>query len=219
MYGLRHYADVPSRWLEWHGHNDFYKVVTNASTAWLYGCSSVNATLLGIGERTGNCPIEGMVMEYAALRGHTGGMDLTAITYIAEYFEREIGYEIPSRTPFVGKSFNLTRAGIHADGLLKDEEIYNIFDTKAILNRAPTVAIDSFSGNAGIAHWLNAYFELSGDDVIDKRNATVTAIKERVDKVYAEGRNTVMSNDELKLIFMEINPELYEKCKEIAGGD
>ena len=39
MYGLHHYADVPSHLLEWHGHNDFYKVVTNAATAWLYGCA------------------------------------------------------------------------------------------------------------------------------------------------------------------------------------
>ena len=103
MYGLRHYADVPSEMLEWHGHNDFYKVVTNAATAWLYGCSSVNCALLGIGERTGNCPLEAMAMEYASLRGTMDGMDFTAITEIAEYFENEIGYAIPPRTPFVGR--------------------------------------------------------------------------------------------------------------------
>ena len=38
------------------GHNDFYKGVANASTAWLYGASTVNCSLLGIGERTGNVP-------------------------------------------------------------------------------------------------------------------------------------------------------------------
>lgn len=54
IYGFRYYAEVPSEQLEWHGHNDFYKAVVNSATAWLYGCSSVNTTLLGIGERTGN---------------------------------------------------------------------------------------------------------------------------------------------------------------------
>ena len=44
VYGLRHYAEIPSELLEWHGHNDFYKVVTNASTAWLYGASAVNCS-------------------------------------------------------------------------------------------------------------------------------------------------------------------------------
>jgi isopropylmalate/homocitrate/citramalate synthase len=66
IYGIMHYGGVKSELLEWHGHNDFYKVVTNASTAWLYGASSVNCSLLGIGERTGNCPLEAMVIEYAS---------------------------------------------------------------------------------------------------------------------------------------------------------
>ncbi len=46
-------------------------------------------------------------------------MDTTVITELADYYEKEIGYHIPSRTPFVGKNFNVTRAGIHADGLLE----------------------------------------------------------------------------------------------------
>lgn len=71
-----------------------------------------------------------MAIEYASLRGSTSGMDLSVITEIAEYFEHEMGFEIPERTPFVGKNFNVTKAGIHADGMLKDQEIYNIFDTE-----------------------------------------------------------------------------------------
>ena len=60
--------------------------------------------------------------------------------------ERDIGLRDSARvTPFVGRHFNVTRAGIHADGLLKDEEIYNIFDTAAILNRPATVAVDAHS--------------------------------------------------------------------------
>ena len=68
IYGLRYHARVPSELIEWHGHNDFYAAVTNSVTAWLYGASGVNCSLLGIGERTGNCPLEAMVMEYAQLR-------------------------------------------------------------------------------------------------------------------------------------------------------
>ncbi|MBR3300854.1 MAG: 2-isopropylmalate synthase, partial [Clostridia bacterium] len=95
IYGLRQYSEVPSDLLEWHGHNDFYKAVSNAATAWLYGAASANCSLLGIGERTGNVPLEAMVMEYASLRGSFDGMDPTVITEIAEYFEKEIGYKIP----------------------------------------------------------------------------------------------------------------------------
>ncbi len=198
VYGLMHYGGFDSSMLEWHGHNDFYKVVTNAATAWLFGSSSVNCSMLGIGERTGNCPLEAMVMEYASLRGTTDGMDLTVITEIARYFEDEIGYEIPARTPFVGRNFNVTRAGIHADGLLKDEEIYNIFDTAALLGRPAAVAVDSHSGLAGIAHWINGYFRLTGDEVVDKRADIVVRMKELVDREYENGRTTVMATESWK---------------------
>ena len=209
IYGLQHYSDVPSAQLEWHGHNDFYKVVTNAATAWLYGCSSVNCSMLGIGERTGNCPIEAMAIEYASLRGTTDGMDLGAITEIAEYFEEQIGMETPPRTPFIGRNFNSTRAGIHADGLLKDEEIYNIFNTAKILNRPATVAVDSHSGLAGIAHWMNGYFDFHGEDAIDKKHPVVIKIKERVDQLYVDGRNTVMGDEELEYLVRDVDREFY----------
>lgn len=197
VYGLNQYAEVPSEQLEWHGHNDFYKVVCNAATAWLYGCSSVNCSLLGIGERTGNCPTEAMCIEYAQLRGTTDGMDLGVITEIAEYFEHEIGYAIPPRTPFTGHAFNATRAGIHADGMLKNPEIYNIFDTEKILGRKPNVSVSNTSGLSGIAYWINQYYELSGDEIVDKNDPLVAAVKAQVDEEYAAGRNTVMGDDEL----------------------
>ena len=211
IYGLNHYAQVPSEQLEWHGHNDFYKVVSNAGTAWLYGCSSINCSLLGIGERTGNCPLEAMAVEYQSLRGDTGGMDLTAVTEIAEYMEREIGIEISPRQPFVGRHFNVTRAGIHADGLLKDEEIYNIFNTSTILNRPAMVAVDSHSGLAGVAHWMNSYFRLLGEHMLDKQDPLVVAVKAKIDELYAAGRNTVMGDEEMEIMVRDADQERYER--------
>ena len=207
IYGLQHYSEVPSEMLEWHGHNDFYKAVSNATTAWLYGASGVNCSLLGIGERTGNVPLEAMVFEYASLRGSFDGMDPTAITEIAEYFSREMGYEIPPMTPFVGRNFNVTRAGIHADGLLKDEEIYNIFDTKKILNRSATVLLGKTSGLAGIAYWINENYRLSANEAIDKKDPLVIAIKQWIDEEYEGGRQTTLSNGEIE-----------EKIEELSGG-
>lgn len=198
MYGLQHYSGVPSEMLEWHGHNDFYKAVANASTAWLYGASAVNCSLLGIGERTGNVPLEAMVFEYASLRGSLDGMDPTAITEIARYFRDEMGYDIPPMTPFVGDSFNVTKAGIHADGLMKDEEIYNIFNTRKILGRAPGVAISNTSGLAGIAYWINDHYGLTGSDMVDKDSEIVIKLKEWVDEMYSGGRTTCLSNRELE---------------------
>ena len=207
IYGLQHYSDVPSEMLEWHGHNDFYKAVTNASTAWLFGACAVNCSLLGIGERTGNVPLEAMVMEYASLRGSFDGMDPTVITEIAEYFKHNMGYKIPPMTPFVGRNFNCTRAGIHADGLLKDEEIYNIFNTKKLLNKKPSVAISKTSGLAGIAYWINDNYSLEGDRCVDKKSPLVTELKAWIDMEYEQGRQSMLSTMEIE-----------RKIEELSGG-
>ena len=208
IYGLINYGEVPPEWLEWHGHNDFYRAVTNSTTAWLYGAANVNTSLLGIGERTGNTPLEAMVIEYVQLRGNDGGMNLKVITEIAEYFENELNYEIPPRTPFAGRAFNATRAGIHADGLLKDEEIYNIFDTAKILGRPPVVVIDAHSGLAGIAAWLNSYFLLKGNKAIDKKDERILKIKQWIDNEYEQGRTTVIGDAEMEWLAKQYFPEL-----------
>ncbi|MBE6589820.1 MAG: 2-isopropylmalate synthase [Ruminococcaceae bacterium] len=211
IYGLQHYSEVPSEMLEWHGHNDFYKAVSNATTAWLYGACGVNCSLLGIGERTGNVPLEGMVFEYASLRGSFDGMDPTVITEIADYFTHEMGYQIPPMTPFVGRSFNVTRAGIHADGLLKDEEIYNIFDTKKILNKSATVMLGKTSGLAGIAYWINENYRLSAAEAVDKRDPLVLALKEWIDQEYEGGRQTTLSVYELEEKIEELSGKRFQK--------
>ena len=210
MYGLTQIAGVPSEWLEWHGHNDFYRGLTNATFAWLYGCGGINGTLMGVGERTGNTPIEALCIEYASLRGTKNGMDLSVITEIANYFENNLGYQIPLMQPFVGAHFNLTRAGIHADGLLKDEEIYNVFDTQGILNRPPDVALTDRSGLAGIAFWVNTQLHIPADKKVDKANPGVAKIKSWIDAQFAAGRVAVVSDDEMLGLIEKYLPG-YEK--------
>lgn len=207
IYGLRHHARIPSELLEWHGHNDFYNAVSNSTTAWLYGASAVNCSLLGIGERTGNTPLEAMVIEYAQLRGTLDGMDTTVITEIADYFKNELKYDIPPRTPFVGEDFNVTRAGVHADGMLKNEEIYNIFNTEKLLNRSPKVVISNTSGVSGIAHWLNAHYQLPSGKPFDKQHPLAVKLKSWVDDQYANGRVTTITDGELEEIAVTLAAE------------
>ncbi len=200
IYGLRNYAGFPPNLIEWHGHNDFYKSVVNSATAWLYGAAAVNCSLLGIGERTGNTPLEAMVVEYAQLRGTLDGMDTTVIRDIADYYESDLGYKIPPSTPFVGSAFNVTQAGIHADGLLKDEEIYNIFDTTTLLKSPPGVAITQTSGNAGIAMWMSSHLKAA----VDKNDERVVKLKDWVDKEYEGGRVTTIGFEELTEVGREL---------------
>lgn len=135
------------------------------------------------------------------------GMDPTVITEIADFFQKDIGYSIPVMTPFVGRNFNSTRAGIHADGLMKDEEIYTIFDTNKLLNRPATVEISKTSGAAGIAFWINRNYSLSDENQIGKTDPLVLALKKWVDSEYEADRQTSISAKELE-----------ERIKEFAPG-
>ena len=211
VYGLHHYSDVTSEMLEWHGHNDFYKAVANATSAWLYGASAVNCSLLGIGERTGNIPLEAMVIEYASIKGTFDGMDPTVITEIGNYYRDVLKYDVPPMTPFVGANFNITRAGIHADGLMKDAEIYNIFNTEKILARPAEVSISGTSGLAGIAYWMNTHFGITGDAMLTKQDGIVIKMKEEIDLAYADGRTTIMADYELYEIAERISGGVYKK--------
>ncbi len=197
VHGLINQGGVPSSMLEWHDHNDYYAAVTNSSTFWLYGGASVNTTLFGIGERVGNTPLEGMLMEYAQIKGDLKTVDLKVLNEIEAVFEEELGYTIPPRTPFVGKEFNVTKAGIHADGLLKNEEIYNSFDTNKLLGRPALIEINTYSGLAGLAYWMNCYYNLTGNDKISKYDDRLQIIKDKIDEEYSSGRTTNISKAEL----------------------
>lgn len=190
-------------------------------TAWLYGCGGVNGTLMGFGERTGNAPLEALVIDYISLTGNDEAADPTVITEIAQYFEKELDYRIPDNYPFAGKDFNATSAGIHVDGLAKNEEIYNIFDTTKILNRSVPIIINDKAGRAGVAYWINQQFNLPPERQVSKKHPAVGQIHTRIMAAYEEGRNTSFSNKEIKNLVRRFMPELFDsefdQMKRIAG--
>lgn len=208
-YALHHEAGVPSEALEYHGQNDLNAIIPNAVSAWLYGASANNGTLLGIGERSGNTPIEALVFWLIGLTAETHGIDTTVISEIADYY-REIGEVVDQRLPFVGDNFNVTRAGIHADGLLKDEEIYNPFDTTGLLNRPPGVAITDKSGAAGLLLWMQKH-RAGGAAGLDKRDPRLLRVLDFVMREYDEGRVTSLADEEVHLL-------IEEAFREVAVG-
>ncbi len=208
VHAFRHDAGVPAEWLEWHGHNDFHKVLINTTTAWLHGVAGANCALFGLGERTGNCPIEGMIFEYMSLFGNTEGIDTTVITEIKEYFENNIDHKFPRNLPFVGEDFNTTRAGIHVDGLVKNEEIYNVFDTTALLNRPLGVSITDKSGTAGVIHWILKNYPKAEELGFTKKHPKVIKVYDWIIEEYNHGRITSISDQEMEKAIRHYIPEL-----------
>ena len=108
--------------------------------------------------------MEAMVVEHAQLKGITKAVNYAAISELAEYPGKKLGFKIPKNYPLVGTDFNVTRAGIHADGLRKDERIYNIFDTERLLRHPPGVLITDKSGAPGVLKWVNDFLRLRGKE-------------------------------------------------------
>ena len=203
VYGLNWYAGVPSERLEWHGHNDFAYAKINAVTAWLHGCSVVNGTLFGVGERTGNPPLEEMAVEYWRLRGTNNGMNMGKFCEVAEYYEKEVGIKIARNKPHVGKAAFQTAAGIHIAGLASGKQatgnegiVYLPMDPSIVGNKARVIITDK-SGTAGIAYKVNELLGLQGDREVGDRHPLVAAIAGWISDQYRSGRNTRISDEEI----------------------
>jgi isopropylmalate/homocitrate/citramalate synthase len=207
---LRSECGLDHSQIEWHGHNDFHLGVANSLSAWLHGASSISSTLLGIGERCGNTSLEGMLVLLSQIKG-ANNLKLDILNEVVDFFAGELGFYVSEKYPIMGADFNTTKAGIHADGLLKDPEIYNSFDTKRILNRPIIIMINQTSGSSGLAGWLNRYYKLEGDKVVSKRDERIASMKVWVDEQYANGRTENITNEELRDLAEEFFPELKTK--------
>ena len=208
VWSLLNKAEVPHELLEFHGHNDFSMAVSNSTSAWLYGASSINGTLLGIGERTGNTPIESMVIQLMELKQSKIGVNTQIIHEIADYFTKELGFNVPDYYPIVGQNFNVTRAGIHADGLIKNEEIYLPFNTRKILGSPPSVAVTHTSGHAGIVFWVNSYFNLEYESRVQKDDTNIKKIYNWVINQYKKGRVIPISDNEMLKLIKKYYPNM-----------
>jgi hypothetical protein len=109
----------------------------------------------------------------------------------------------------VGSDFNATSAGIHADGLIKNEEIYNIFNTGKILSRPVSITITDKTGIAGVAYWVNSRLRLEGDRAINKRHPGIVKIHKRIMQEYDGGRVTSISRKEMEQWARQYLPEYF----------
>lgn len=129
------------------------------------------------------------------LWGETEGVDYSVISEMADYYRTEIGYEIPPLYPLVGRDVYTTRAGIHADGLMKNEEIYNPFDTVRLLKRPVRIGLTDKSGAAGVLAYIQDLYELP--EGVGKDDPRLARIADWIVKEYEEGRASAVSDEEM----------------------
>jgi isopropylmalate/homocitrate/citramalate synthase len=219
VYYIKNLTGLKSEQLEWHGHNDYYYCTANSTAAWMYGASSVSTTLLGIGERTGNCPMESMLVEYHQLKEPKNKINFTMLNEVAAFFDEEFGFKVHTKMPFLGAESNSTRAGIHADGIMKNADIYNSFDSKDIFNRNIKIVVNQYSGVAGISGWINLYYNLAKDMRISKRDSRISLIKNLIDTEFDAGRTTAISDKEMVKFTEQIFGNAFNESENDMNDD
>ena len=175
--------------LEFHGHNDFGLATANSIVAWIYGCKRVNTAFAGMGERTGNTPLEQMVAAMVRLYGNPG-MNLNVLAEIAELIDSEV-CPISSQAPLIGKTIFTTHAGLHQTGVERQHDaegglIYLPYSASVVgRKREKFHRVGGLSGNDGMVAILNQELKAAGEE---KRysllSQTIRWLYEKVHEAY-----------------------------------
>ena len=179
--------------LEFHPHNDTHLVVANCLAAVRAGCAVVNGTLLGKGERTGNAPLEGVLLHLLGMGYFPEAKpDFTALNALADLYAA-MNEPVPPKYPLYGRDAHRTRAGVHADGLNKFWWMYAPFNVPELIGRPLEVSLTKDSGVAGLVFVLRQRLGLD----VAKDDPRLREVYDWLMAEFDHGRQTSVEWEEL----------------------
>jgi len=169
-------------------------IVANCLAAIRAGCAVINGTLLGKGERTGNAPLE-MVLLHLIGMGYFADKapDFVALNTLAELYAT-LGEPLPPKYPLYGRDAHRTRAGVHADGLNKFWWMYAPFNVPDLLGRPLEVSLTKDSGLAGLIFVINQHVGVA----LGKDDPALLAINDWLTHEFDNGRQTSIEWEEIE---------------------
>jgi citrate (Re)-synthase len=197
---LRELGIAPEE-LEFHPHNDTHLVVANCLAAIQAGCAVVNGTLLGKGERTGNAPLEAILLHAAGMGRVAELPDFHVLNELAELYEA-LGEPVPAKYPLYGRDAHRTRAGIHADGLNKFWWMYAPFDVPRLLGRPLELSFTKDSGIAGLIFLIRQH---TGREPA-KDDPALRTLHDELVRQFDAGRQTAVDWEEIEELLGALAP-------------
>jgi len=187
--------------LEFHPHNDTWLIVANCLAAVRAGCAVINGTSLGKGERTGNAPLEAVLLRLIGMGYYADKQpDFTALNELVALYA-EMGEPLPAKYPLYGRDAHRTRAGIHADGLNKFWWMYAPFNVPALLGRPLEVSLTKDSGLAGLIFLIRQHLGID----LPKDHPSLIAAYEWVTEQFEHGRQTSIEWEELQPLVHDVH--------------
>ena len=210
--------------IELHCHGDLGMAVAN-SLAGAKGAvdggqdAYINTTINGIGERAGNADLVAMVLaitkskDFAREYQLGQPIDLSQAWKIARFASYAFGVPIPINQPGVGANAFAHASGIHADGVLKDPENYELYDFEELGRGEPElvetgreICTGQYTGTSGFRHVMG---QIVGEAAVTFADAEqAKRILELVRYANVEAQKPLVE-DELKFIYNY--PEIARK--------
>jgi isopropylmalate/homocitrate/citramalate synthase len=186
--------------LEFHPHNDTWMIVPNCLAAIREGCAVINGTCLGKGERTGNAPLEAILLHLIGMGYYQEhAPDFKALNALTDLYAK-MGETLPAKYPLYGKDAHRTRAGIHADGLNKFWWMYAPFNVPALLGRPLEVSLTKESGLAGLIFVIKQRLGIT----LAKDDPALLKIHQWMTEQFDNGRMTSVEWEELEPIVSSV---------------
>jgi homocitrate synthase NifV len=151
MAALRATTDLE---LEFHGHDDLGLATANTLAAVKAGATHASVTVIGLGERAGNAPLEEVAVALRQLYGRETGIVLSELGNVASVVAEASARSIPLNKAIVGEHVFTHESGIHVDGLLKDQRTYQSLDP-LLFGRSNRIVIGKHSGLSAITSLLS----------------------------------------------------------------
>jgi homocitrate synthase NifV len=192
---LRRHSDLE---IEIHAHDDLGLATANTLAALRAGASHASVTVVGLGERAGNAPLEEVAVAVSALYGLETGIDLRSLSAVAQTVMAAAGRAIPEAKAIVGDAVFTHESGIHVDGLLKDRKCYEALDP-AVLGRTHRLVLGKHSGLGAV---VNAFKELGIDVQSDDAKAILALVR-----AYAERTKAAVPASMLMTFYNEMGAQ------------
>ena len=149
---LRNITDAD---IEFHGHNDTGCAIANSHSALTAGATHIDTTVLGIGERNGITPLEGLIACLYAINPDymRNKYNLHQLYELNQLVADKVEIEIPFNHYITGLTAFTHKAGIHAKAILNNPETYEILDPN----------------DFGLTRYISIAHKLTGWNVLQNR--------------------------------------------------
>ncbi len=157
--------------IDWHGHRDRGLSVANSLAAWLAGAERCHGTALGVGERSGNTPMELLLVNLRLLGW--SDRNLSTLPRYTELASRALSMPIAPHTPVAGRDAFRTATGVHASVLArastKGEAVRDAVYSgvpAAMVGRMQQIEIGPMSGKSNVRQYLEQRGVAATDTVV-----------------------------------------------------